>query len=595
MASPRILAACKRAGLVSLLIAAVEMGLVAQTVTFNTLVKFDGTVSPMGGWDSGNSNLTSLVQGKDGNLYGTTEFGGSGNFGFNCSGGAGTAFRMTPGGSFSTLQVFHTCPNSPEGVFPKSGLVLATNGNLFGTTQQGGNNSPVPHDGTVFTITPGGTLTTLFNFPNDFNNPPTTDGSQPVATLVQGTDGNFYGTTTTGGANKCGTIFKITATGTLTALFSFPFVSNCDLPYGTLIQGNDGNFYGTTRNGGTHNAGTIYRFNPSTHVFSIFYNFKGSCGASCSTGPYDGQQPNGGLVQGSDGSFYGTTEGGGTESSGTVFKITAGGSETVLHSFGGAAFPSYFLDAPLIQATDGNLYGTATRGGDNSCFDGCGQIFRISPTGVLTLLHSFSGADGANPTGGLVQYTDGSFYGITGAGGNQHAGCNSTGCGTIYHFSIGLPPFVKLVPTSGKVGSQVTILGNKLTGTTNVKFNGTAASPTGITSTAITVTVPAGATTGNVQVVTPSGTLSSNVKFRVSPTISSFSPASGAVGTTVVINGGSFTGATGVTIGGVKAAFAVNSYTKITATVPTGAKTGKVSVTTPGGSAISTGTFTVTP
>ena len=159
---------------------------------------------------------------------------------------------------------------------------------------------------------------------------------------------------------------------------------------------------------------------------------------------------------------------------------------------------------------------------------------------------------------------------------------------------MGLGPFVETLPTSGKVGAAVKILGNNLKGSTSVTFNGKAATFK-VSSTEITTTVPSGATTGKVKVTTPKGMLTSNVKFRVTPTISSFSPASGPVGTSVVITGESFTGATSVTFGGVKAtSFTVDSHTQITATVPTGAKTGKIGVATPGGTATSTGTFTVT-
>jgi uncharacterized repeat protein (TIGR03803 family) len=487
----------------------------AQTVT--VLVKFDGIANPQGGWNSGNASLTSLVQGKDGNLWGTTQAGGAPSSGFGCGPGSGTIFKITPIGTLSTRHIFHQCDTSTDGQSPQSGVALGVDGNFYGTTQQGGLNfGSSAHDGTVFKITSGGAFTTLFSFPNDFNNPPSTDGSQPVATLVQGTDGNFYGTTTRGGQNTCGTVFKITAAGAITPLFSLPKVPFCDEPFGTMIQATDGNFYGTTRGGGAHGFGMVYKIIPTTPAkFVVFYSFKGSCGASCTSGPFDGQTPNAGLIQGSDGNFYGTTESGGKNSSGTVFKITPAGAETVLHSFGGTAFTGFFLDAPLIQATDGNLYGTTVRGGNTTCFNGCGTIFRISPAGTLVLLHKFMGSDGAAPTGGLVQFTDGSFYGMTSAGGNQHTGCNSSGCGTIFHVVVpGLRPFVKTVPTSGKVGTMVSILGNNLTGATSVKFNGVVAKFV-TSSTDIAATVPVGATSGTVTVVTPTRTLSSNVKFRV--------------------------------------------------------------------------------
>ena len=206
---------------------------------------------------------------------------------------------------------------------------------------------------------------------------------------------------------------------------------------------------------------------------------------------------------------------------------------------------------------------------------------------MLSTLHSFDLTDGANPFGGLVQDTNGTFYGTTPVGGTSTDG-------TVFSLAVGLGPFVETLPTSGKVAAAVTILGTNLTGTTGVSFNGTAATFTVVSSSEITTTVPSGATTGKVQVTTPGGTLSS-VVFRVTPVILSFLPTSGPVGTLVTITGNSFTGATSVTFGGVKAtSFTVNSYTQITATVPAGAKTGKIGVTTPGGTATSAGTFTVT-
>jgi len=164
--------------------------------------------------------------------------------------------------------------------------------------------------------------------------------------------------------------------------------------------------------------------------------------------------------------------------------------------------------AGLVQGTDGNLYGTTYRGGDY----GNGAIFNITLSGTLTRLYSFPGPDGANPYAGLVQGTDGNFYGTTYDGAN---GC-TYGCGTVFSLSVGLGPFVKTQPASGKVGAAVKILGTNLTGATSVSFNGTAAVFTvNSTGSAISTTVPVGATTGTVQVVTPNGTLSSNVPFRV--------------------------------------------------------------------------------
>lgn len=300
------------------------------------------------------------------------------------------------------------------------------------------------------------------------------------------------------------------------------------------------------------------------------------------TGCTDGYAPEAGLVQATDGNFYGTTYRGGAYGYGTVFKITPGGTLTTLHSFDSTDGANPYLGG-LVQATDGNFYGTTYFGGTNND----GTIFKITSGGTLTTLHSFPYTDGVLPIGRLLPATNGTFYGTTTYGG-------ANGHGTVFSISVGLGPFVETLPTSGKVGTAVIILGNNLTGATHVTFNSTAATLTVVSSTEIKTTVPSGATTGFVKVTTPTRTLTNNVKFRVTATISSFSPTSGPVGARVVISGESFTGATSVAFGGVKATtFTVNSYTQITATVPSGAKTGKIGVTTPSGTATSAGTFTV--
>jgi uncharacterized repeat protein (TIGR03803 family) len=216
------------------------------------------------------------------------------------------------------------------------------------------------------------------------------------------------------------------------------------------------------------------------------------------------QRPYAGLIQATDGNLYGTTLGGGTKGGGTVFKITPSGKLTTLYSFANGSWPY----AGLIQATDGNLYGTTQGGGG---YDG-GTVFNITLTGNLTTLYHFCPkrgcADGASPHAGLVQDTNGTFYGTTEAGG-------ANGVGTVFSLSVGLDPFVETQTTSGKVEAPVKILGTNLTGATNVTFNGTAAAFIVVSASLVTTTVPAGATTGKVEVTTPRGTLKSNVAFRV--------------------------------------------------------------------------------
>jgi len=534
--------------------------------TFQTLANFDGT----DGYDPLYEMY--LVQGLDGNLYGTTSGGGAHN--------QGTVFKITATGTLTTLYSFCSKSDCADGYQPYAGLIQGTDGDFYGTTTFGGASSACsevspPGCGTVFKITPAGKLTTLHHFD-------LTDGATPFGGLIQGTDGNFYGTTSggfTGGVDD-GTVFKMTPAGKVTTLHSFDGTDGAS-PWAGLIQGTDGNFYGTTRNGGLQGYGTVFKITP-TGTLTTLYSFCSQSGCA------DGYFP-AGLVQATNGNFYGTISGGGVSTTctgcGTVFKITTAGTLTTLHTFDGA--DGMGPTAGLIQATDGNFYGTTAGGGETSTCGGCGTVFKITPAGILTTLENFDLTDGSTLYAGLVQATNGDLYGTTSFGG-------AFGAGTVFSLSVGLGPFVEILTASGKVGAAVTILGNDLRGATSVTFNTTVAKFEVVSSTEIKTTVPSPATTGKVKVVTPSRTLTSNLKFRVTPTILSFSPTSGPVDTSVVITGKSFTGATSVAFGGVKAtSFEVDSYTQVTATVPSGAKTGEITVTTPGGTVTSTGTFTV--
>ena len=266
--------------------------------------------------------------------------------------------------------------------------------------------------------------------------------------------------------------------------------------------------------------------------------------------------------------------------------MTAAGKVTVLHSFDPAAGDGSGPVAGLAQATDGNFYGVTGQGGGTS---NAGVIFRISAAGAYSVLYSFDGTTAGQPEVGLLQHTNGILYGLSNGGGTYNIG-------TFYSLNVGLKPFVSLVTTSGVVGAEVEILGQGFAGTKSVHFGGVAASHTVVSDTYLTTIVPSGAKTGVVTVTTPGGTLKSNKKFRISPQFSSFNPASGPVASPVVIGGVSLAQTTKVTFGGVKAtSFTVNSDLQVTANVPTGAKTGVIVVTTAGGTATSSGVFTVTP
>ncbi|PYX38993.1 MAG: hypothetical protein DMG75_02260 [Acidobacteria bacterium] len=243
--------------------------------------------------------------------------------------------------------------------------------------------------------------------------------------------------------------------------------------------------------------------------------------------------------------------------------------------------------AGTVVATDGNVYGDTQLGNTTSSQ---GVFFKTNSTGTsYSVLHTFDGTTGGAPQATPMQHTNGKIYGLTPLGG-------STGNGVVYTEDLGLAPSVKLVSTLGKVGKTIGILGSGFTGTTAVKFNGVSATFAVVLNTYLTATVPTAATSGFVQVTTPGGTLTSSAKFGVTPTISSFSPTRGPVGTSVVISGNSLLQTTKVTFGGVKAtSVTMISNTHVTAVVPSGAKTGKIAVTTAGGTASSSAVFTVTP
>jgi uncharacterized repeat protein (TIGR03803 family) len=231
---------------------------------------------------------------------------------------------------------------------------------------------------------------------------------------------------------------------------------------------------------------------------SLLYNFDG----------VHGSQPFGPLIQGSDGNFYGTTFDGGANGSGVIFKIESNGRLTVIHNFAGNG-GGFYPCAGLVQASDGNFYGTTHSGGMVSA----GTIFRVTPQGQYTVLYEFNGTKGKFPLVTLTQHTNGIFYGDTKEGGTGSY-CSGN-CGVFFSFDAGLPPFVSLMPSSGKVGRKIEFLGQGFIGTTGVSFNGVSSSFNVVSDTYLTAIVPGGATTGFVTVATPSGTLESNREFRV--------------------------------------------------------------------------------
>jgi len=447
----------------------------------------------------------------------------------------------------SGAQTFTTLAYFPEGTVFVSSLVQGRDGSFYGTSYDQGTGGY----GLVFKVTPSGMLTTLYRFCTQAN---CADGSLSFGALTLGTDGSFYGTTQNGGANGLGVAFKLTPEGAYTVLHSFGGADG-SYPDAGLVLASDGNFYGATSSGGSTSCvgygsgcGAVFRMTSAGTVTTL-HSFDGT----------DGWGPEA-LVQGTDGSLYGTTYHGGTNvyacgGCGTVFKITTGGEFTSLHSFD-------FLDgsnpnAPLVQAR-GEFYGTTFEGGYvafEGCSSGCGTIFKISSSGAFATVHEFHFGDGGSLESGLLEATDGNLYGESPDEGNGNVisltlpatvttvysfpsedgsggytaplqatdgefygiyGGNYDGVPAVFSLGTGLGPFVAFVIASGRVGQTAEILGQGFTGTSSVTFNGVAAESYSVVSdTYLTAVVPSGATTGAVVVITPGGVLTSNVGFRI--------------------------------------------------------------------------------
>jgi uncharacterized repeat protein (TIGR03803 family) len=353
-----------------------------EAVSYSVLASFPALASPV-------SPYSSLIQGSDGALYGTTANGGAVGY--------GTVFRTDTSGTVTTLYSF----SGSDGANPKAALVQATDGNFYGTTSGGGTSG----QGTVFRIDSTGNLTTLHSFVGS-------DGSSPLAGLVQGTDGYFYGTTQVGGPYNGGTVFKIDSSGNLTVLHQFGSYLDGNMSWAGLVQATDGSFYGTTSEGGLAGWGTVFKID-TTGSLTILHSLNFYT---------DGAAPYAGLIEGSDGLLYGTTWFGGAGGQGTVFKIDTSGNLTTLHAFGfGEGSASY---AGLFQGTDGEFYGTTLAGGAN----GLGTVYKVDAAGNFSMLYSFGGSDGSEPQAAVVEATDGYFYGTTLQGG-------TAGNGTIFRIS----------------------------------------------------------------------------------------------------------------------------------------------------------------
>jgi len=372
-----------------------------------TLVHFTGSGGDAKGLNPGGN----LVEGPDGNVYGTTE--GGTYWDQNLQREIthfGTVFKVTPSGDFSTLVEFSGTGGPSKGAFPDGGLYLASDGNFYGSTDLGGEHNL----GTIFRMTPTGTLTTLVEF-TGMNGPVL--GSYP-ATPIQHPDGFFYGTTGLGGADNFGTLYRMNSQGSLTTLIEITEpndASRGNFPVAPLMRSQDGYFYGTTLSGGFQEGGSIFRLSPGGSLTHLA-DFDGSAGWA----------PDSALVEGESGHFYGTTTEGGAYANGTVFQMEPDGSVNLLSEFPNDAEsgnPLYGIyPNGLTKGPDDNFYGTTSYGGEH----GNGTFYRITPDGQITIIRSLDENGLSFSSESTLVYFDGFFYG-TGGGGE--------GYGTVFKIS----------------------------------------------------------------------------------------------------------------------------------------------------------------
>jgi uncharacterized repeat protein (TIGR03803 family) len=443
---------------------------VAAAASFTVLHSFGGP--------EGETPAAPLVQGADGSLYGVAAHGGD----FTAmQDGGGTAFRVDASGTVTTLHTF----TGPDGAVPRS-LIQGRDGFFYGTTTYGGGDvSPLqPGNGTIFRMDAAGRVTVLYVFPYSIGG-----GSSRPEPIVRGVDGALYG----GALGAFGTsaiggyIYRFDpVTGDFRHLHDF-VGSDGAIPTGSLFQAGDGFFYGTTNQGGTWNTGVIYKVNVAgdfvlLHSLDLFW-------------PGEGSEPKGGVIQASDGFFYGTTEQGGY--GGEIFRIDAAGNFTVIHRFDAYASDGGRPVSGLIEGRDGFLYGTAPVGGLPVTGTRYGVVYRMDKAGAVTVLHTFSGPDGIQPTAALVQGADGALYGSTIVGG-------AFGLGVLFRIDLAAPaPTPTPTPVLTGLTLQPASVAGGQTSTGTVTLSGAAlsggavitlsSSDPSVVTVPSSVTVPAGA------------------------------------------------------------------------------------------------------
>lgn len=526
----------------------------AQAQTVSTVYSFSNGSNP-------NSPVGVMAQGRNGSFYGVTQAGGTAN--------TGDIYSISPAGVFTNL--YSTTQTSGNNC---TGLTLGTDGNFYGTCANGGTNDT----GTIFKVTPAGTVTVLHNFAAEET---TTDGCFPYSPPIQGTNGDLYGFATSCGEGLAGMAYKITLAGVYTQLYSFQGgPTDVDSPYGAPLQASDGDIWGTGVGGGSVDGnGGVFKLTTAGKE-TLVYSFQGQ--------DIDGSSPYAPLIEGTDGNFYGTTFLGGLNvNDGTVFKLTPAGKETVLYSFPNqtdGAFPRQ----PLTQGTNGLLYGVATDCGGGGCSQA--GLFDITTKGVYDNLYLFplGPSNSEQPSSPLLLSTNGTLYGTAEAGGANGVGSvyrfstafspfislvnvtsgdvgaqvgilgqgfssksvvkfggteatkttltgstfilatvptgaltgdvtvttGSTVLSTLASYKV-LPTYKSFTPSSGPVGTVVTFNGTGLTQTTKVTIDKISAGFTVVSDSEITITVPTGATSSKITVTTKGGAVTSSTEFTV--------------------------------------------------------------------------------
>ena len=535
-------------------------------------------------------NPCGLTLASDGNFYGASRLGGL-SYEQGVPSGTGTIFRITPTGNLTRIHVF----DGTDGSLPITGIVQGKDLSLYGVASSGGKDG-WRGPGIIYKVSLSGVYKVL----HEFN---ITDGEYPNPLLI-GKDGNFYGTTTYGGAHSYGVIFRMDSSGAVTLLHSFNIVDG-SRPNGRLAQTPDGTLYGVTGVGGAtgKNFGTVFQINPDGTSFRSLYSFSGP----------DGIWPSEGLVLAGDGNLYGATAGGANlqpfSRHGTLFRITPLGELQTIHTFDGmdGSGPGSFVGENLELGPDGSIYGATAEGGMGLATTmGWGTIFRIDTHGSFSCLYRFPASNDSYseksirlyyPIGNIAFAPNGDLYGTSGRGGQ-------TDDGAIYRLRLGtalVPSVSSLSPAMGPPGTMVSVVGNHFTGSVNVTLNGVSCENAVVVNDKLLIfKVPAGGTSGKVTVITPKGNSTSATTFSVSnswpvPMITSFFPTSGPPGTLVAIRGTGRSSAMGVTVGGKNTlSGSARSDSLVTYMVGPGTGVGKISISTKGGTATSTAGFTVT-